>query len=434
MVKVSFLGACREVGRSAVLVESEKTDDRILLDYGIKMEKEAENFPDHVSGRDLTAIVVTHSHIDHVGGVPIFYISGHVPLYLTKITLDVSEVLLRDMMHISSFYLPFEKREIHKMRTYAEYLKYNNKVKVGQNSYITLLNAGHIPGSAMVLVEVDNKKILYTGDMNAIPTQLMNPAVPPADNIDLLITESTYGIKEHKPREEVEKSFINKIISIADNDGRVLVPAFGVSRSQEILMILNKYNVKYPIVVDGMARKIAKIYKSHNDGFVFRSWSEMIAAFNQSHFIKQRNRFHERKRARNTNGIIVAPSGMLKGGTARMYAESMINDPNAAIILVSYQIENSPGEILLNEGKYMLYRKNQPKKADVECDIDFYDFSSHSGMNELVDFAKKCNFTDKDKRIFTVHGEEESATGLAKNLKSLDFSATAAKQSETYKI
>src|SRR6056297_703885 len=174
MVKITFLGACREVGRSGVLIESEITGESVLCDYGTKFDKNGQLFPKHVSGKDLSAIVLTHSHIDHSGAIPLFYISGSVPLYTTKLTFDVTKVLLKDMLRISGAYLPFETEEIKKMKRNAQFLRYKQKINVGKDAWITLYNAGHIPGSAMALVEIDGKSILYTGDINSIETQLLN--------------------------------------------------------------------------------------------------------------------------------------------------------------------------------------------------------------------------------------------------------------------
>lgn len=434
MVKISFLGSCREIGRSAILVESEKTNDRILMDYGIKMSGEEENFPEHVSGKDLTAIVITHSHIDHVGGTPLFYISGSVPLYMTELTFEVSEILLYDMMKISQFFLPFDNKAIVKMRRHIKFLNYKERRKIGTDSYITLFNSGHIPGSSMILLEIDGKTILYTSDFNSVQTQLMDPAIPPLNKIDALITESTYGTSDHDPRIEVEKNFIESINRILDSgDSQVLVPAFGVSRSQEILMVLNKYNIKYPIFCDGMARKIARIYDTYPK--FFRSWREMSGAFDNTHFISQRNRFQEREKAKNTKGIVVAPSGMLKGGTARMYTENIIKNPNSAIYFVSYQMPESPGSVLLNEHKYVLNaRNNNSGTEDVPNEVKRFEFSSHSGKTDLIEFAEHCQFTSKNKKIFIVHGEEEVSIAFSEELKKKGFDSQVPKQGEEFII
>ncbi len=412
MVKLRFLGACREVGRSGILIESEETGDKILLDYGIKSDHTT-LFPEHVSGRDLSGIVLTHSHIDHCGGIPLFYISGSVPLFCTELTFRVSEILLYDMLRISQQYLPFGKREIRKMNQYAKFLPYKTRKKVGKNSWITLYNAGHIPGSAIVLVEIDNKKILYTGDFNLTQTRLVESAdmssFPP---IDALIIESTYGTTSHPPREETENEFVKTVESIVEDGGIILIPAFGVARSQEILMILNKDRApSYPITIDGMARSIIEQYSRFPT--MFRNFEEMISAFDNARIVNQNRRKVERANAANNSGVIVAPSGMLKGGTARYYASNIYNDPKNAIILVSYQVENTPGRILLDTKKYQLDENDIPH--EIAAQTYHFDFSSHSGKDELLEFIKGIKFT-QEREVFCVHGDEETMIEFAKDI------------------
>jgi putative mRNA 3-end processing factor len=434
-MRISFLGSCREVGKSAVLVESERNEDRILLDYGIKMDGTDENFPGHIRGRDLTAIVITHAHIDHSGGVPIFFISGSVPLYMTRLTQDITDVLLRDMINIARYNsntdLLFDKEVLGRMHRHSRTLRYNERTQVGDESFITLINNGHIPGSAMVLVEMDDQAMLYTSDMNATQTQLMNPVQPIIQKINALVIESTYGTTDHEPRLEVEKKFIEKVLEVLESGGTVLVPAFGVSRSQEIVMVLHKYlDVnRYPVYVDGMARKIGHLYKRYRT--YFRNYWDMRNSLEKSIYISRDNTFEQRQQAKHANGVIVAPSGMLKGGTARMYAEAVINDPNSAILLVSFQLPGTPGDILLNEHKYTY---NNGDQEDVKCEVLKFDFSSHSGKSQLIDFAKHIKFVDSEKRVFAVHGEEEVANSFVEELSKEGFNAIAPKQGETFKI
>jgi putative mRNA 3-end processing factor len=283
----------------------------------------------------------------------------------------------------------------------------------------------------MVLVEMDDQAMLYTSDMNATQTQLMSPVVPPTQKIDALVMESTYGTTDHQPRLDVEKEFIEKVTEVLESGGTVLVPAFGVSRSQEILMVLHKYidASRYPIFVDGMARKIGSLYKRYRT--YFRNYWDMRNALEKSKFISRKNTFEQRQQAKRANGVIVAPSGMLKGGTARMYAEAVINDPESAILVVSYQVPGTPGEVLLNEQKYTF---NNGEQQDVTCQVHKFDFSSHSGKSQLIDFAKNCDFGDSEKKVFAVHGEEEVMTSFVNDLNEAGFKAAAPKQGESFKI
>src|SRR6056297_1666359 len=415
MVKITFLGACREVGRSGVLIESEKTDDAVLCDYGTKFGKE-QKFPKHVSGRDLSAIALTHAHVDHSGAIPLFYISGSVPLLTTKLTFDITKVLLKDMLRISSSYLPFEREEIKKMGRYARFLNYGERIPVGQNSHVTLINAGHIPGSAMVIVEMDEKTILYTGDINSIETRLLNGLNPSRiPSLDAIITETTYGTKTHNPREILENQLIEEVNNTYRKNGITLIPAFGVGRSQEIMMVLNKNGrVNYPITMDGMARKISRIFNRNRN--MLKNGHEYKDALDNVHLINNRKRYYERRKAAQMHGVIIAPSGMLKGGTARFYSENVIDDPKNTINLVSYQVEGTPGRVLLEKGVYVDGDINDAN--EVQADVNDFDFSSHSGKEELLSMLEEIKFKG-EKRVFCVHGDEENLLkfkGIIENL------------------
>ncbi len=430
MVKIRFLGACREVGRSGVIVESEESGDKILLDYGVKSDAKT-LYPEHVSGRDLSAIVLSHSHIDHCGGIPSFYISGSVPLYCTKLTYTVSETLFYDMLRISQEYHPFGKSELKKMRNYVRFLPYLKRQKVGKQSWITLYNAGHIPGSAMILVEMDGKKILYTGDFNLTQTQLLAgvdvASIPP---INAIITETTYGTTNHSPRKESENQLISKTQEIIDNEGIVLIPAFGVSRSQEILMVLSKnHDSTYPITVDGMARAV--IQKYQNFPSMFRDFAEYSAMLNRIHMINQRNKKVERNRAATSSGVVVAPSGMLKGGTARYYAENIIHGTQNGIVLVSYQAEDTPGRVLLDTQKYQLDENQVP--IEIQAQVHHLDFSSHSGKDDMIQFIRDLTFIG-EKRVFCIHGDEEVLLAFAESLEQSGFKTDCPYSDQKYEL
>ncbi len=430
MVKIRFLGACQEVGRSGVLIQSEESGDSILCDYGTKTDY-TQLFPDHVSGKDLSAIVLSHSHIDHCGGLPLFYISGSVPLYCTELTFKISEILLQDMLKINQNYLPFGKFELLKMKKYINFMLYGQRRKVGKKSYITLYNAGHIPGSAMILVEMDGKKILYTGDINTTKTRLLDPADPKIlPEIDCIITEATYGTTDHENRNEIEEQFNKEVNSILNNKGIVLIPAFGVARSQEMLMVLNKDGKpSHRVTLDGMARKIAVMYENYPG--MFSDPKLFQKSINNTHFINQRKREQERKKAATSVGVIVAPSGMLKGGTARYYAENIISNENNAIYLVSYQIEDTPGRYLLDHSKYVLDDPEHP--IPVNAAIKKYSFSSHSGKSDLIEFLSKIVFKDK-KSVFCVHGDSKVLISFTNEIKQLGYSAESPLMGQSYTI
>ncbi|NVM16269.1 MAG: MBL fold metallo-hydrolase [Candidatus Lokiarchaeota archaeon] len=434
MTLIKFLGGCREVGRSAVLIESNH-GAQCILDYGVRFKTE-ERLPSNGEITNLKAIALSHCHIDHSGGIPLLYKNRDIPLYTNPLTLRISEILLEDMIRISNFPYPFGYRELQKTRKNAFFLK--NKVcqKIDENFFITFFNAGHIPGSVSVLVEVDNKRILYTGDINTQETNLISPAKPSElPEIDVLIIESTYSPREHPLRAELEKKFIDDILNVIENGGNVLVPAFGVARSQEILMTLDKYNFNSDIFIDGLARKILTEYSQFPDSI--KDFVRYKSAIRKAKLVSREWR---RKLKKGTKGLIISPSGMLKGGAAIEYIPTFLNDPSSAVFLVGYQVEGTPGRKLIDE-RIFEFKEDKKRKyqsydlsIEAKCNIDYYDFSSHADKIHLNNYINDLTFRNEDKFIFCVHGDEKSTTSFAHDLTKRDFNSVAPETGEVYKI
>ncbi|MFW9949169.1 MAG: MBL fold metallo-hydrolase, partial [Candidatus Thorarchaeota archaeon] len=410
MPKITFLGACREVGRSAVLVES-NSGTQCILDYGVRFSED-DMLPLQNNIKNLKIAALTHCHIDHSGGMPFLYKNSHIPLLTNPVTLRISEILLEDMIKISRYPYPIGYRELKRIRQNAYFLKNEVRQRIDSNFYITFYNAGHIPGSVSILIQVDNKKILYTGDLNTISTNLVEPAKPNAiPEIDLLITESTYSTTEHPPRLALEKKFIEDIENIIETGGKVLIPAFGVARSQEVMLILRKYGYKYNIYIDGLAQKVANAYTNFPEAF--RDFTFFKKTLKSVEFISRRNRMKISKSKKN---LIIAPSGMLQGGTAVEHVYSLINDPYSAIYLVGYQIEGTPGRKLLDEGifefNHNTIEMKEPSRIKANCEINYFDFSSHSDKAHLHQYINELKFNPESNFIFCVHGEEKAATSF----------------------
>ena len=435
MVKISFLGSCREVGRSGILVES-KSGAQCILDYGIRFNGE-DRLPHKADLNNLKAIALTHSHIDHSGGLPFLYKTKRVPFFTNSITFAVAEVLIRDMIKISNYPYPFGYRELDYLRQNAYFLKNKTRQKIDDNFFITFLDAGHIPGSVSILVEVDTKKVLYTGDINSQTTNLVNPANPTEiPKIDALILESTYALRKHPPREQLEIEFVEKITNIIDNGGTVLIPAFGVARSQEALLILEKYNFKGKIFIDGLARKISTLYLDYPDSI--KNIKLFRRAIGKAQFVSSRK---IRNNAKQSNGVIISPSGMLKGGAAIEYIPSILKDVSSAVYLVGYQVEGSPGRVLIDDGifEFKELKGNRNKSVDLRieamCDYSYFDFSSHSDNHHIHDYVEKLNFEkNSNKDIFCIHGDNKSTTSLASQLVSKNYNSVAPETGEIYHI
>lgn len=434
MVRIEFLGGAREVGRSAILIES-KSGSKCILDYGIRFNNE-DRLPYATDLSNLKAIALSHCHIDHSGGLPFLYKEKTPPLITNQITLRISEILLKDMIKISNYHNSFGLRELEILRRNAHFLKNGVRQKIDDEFFISFFDAGHIPGSVSILVEVDDKKLLYTGDINTISTNLVRPAnAKTIPKINSLITESTYALREHPPREELEEKFVEKIINIIDDGGNVLIPAFGVARSQEVLLILNKYGYTGDIYLDGLARKVSLTYMEFPK--FIRNFNFFKKAVKKANFGNKKNR---KSIINKSESVIISPSGMLKGGAAIDYIKELLPDSLSAVYLVGYQVEGSPGRKLIDEGIFEYQEKLNtifPKNnlsIKARCDFDYFDFSSHADRSHLQEFINTLQFTGDSNFIFCVHGEEKATTSLAKIYSEKDFNSVAPEAGEIYKI
>jgi putative mRNA 3-end processing factor len=418
-LQIRFLGGAREVGRIGISVKSKKS--QVLLDYGVMIGTEP-GFPMHVPPKDVDALILSHSHLDHSGALPIFYIHGKIPLYTNKLNLDLSQLLIKDFIHLSGYYLPFEYLELKTMMQSNKHLDFGVKEKVG-DMRLQLVNAGHTPGSTQVLLEAKGKKLLYTGDFNTTNSQLLTGAAMDYGDLDAVITESTYANEDHTDRLELEKCFVESIIEVVEIGGTVLVPAFGVGRSQEMACILAAHHFEYPVFLDGMAREASRIIMNHKE---FLRDPKLF--MNAMHSIEWIEGWRDRRKAIKNPGVIISTAGMLKGGPAAFYVSKLGKKASNAIFLVSYQIPGTPGKELLEKGVCTIDGKIRKVKARYE----HFDFSSHCGASQLKEALRKLGGKPK---VFVVHGEETNCELFAKWANSeLGLDAVAPKTGETFEV
>ena len=418
-LRLQFLGGTREVGRIAIAVKAGKT--QVLLDCGVMLDHEP-GFPMHVPPKDVDAIILTHSHLDHSGAVPIFYIQGKKPLYTNKLNLELTQILIADFIHLSSYYLPYEFLELRSMMRSNRHVDFGVEEQIGDIKF-QLLNAGHTPGSAQILVEAEGKRILYTGDYNTIDTRLLQGARMEYGDLDAVITESTYADEDHTERLELEKRFVEAVTDVVERGGTVLVPAFGVGRSQEIACVLAAHHFEYPITMDGMAREASRIMLNYKE--FLRDPKSYMEAMRSVDWVEG---WRDRRKATKTPGVIISPAGMLKGGPAVFFTSKIGKKTNNAIFLVSYQIPGTPGKELLEKGICLIDGKIRKVKARVE----HFDFSSHCGASQLREAVRKLGGKPK---VYVVHGAEGNCELLAKWVRNeLGLEATAPRAGDTFEV
>jgi putative mRNA 3-end processing factor len=393
-MRLSFLGGAQEVGRSAVLVDT--GTEKFILDYGVKINVKPTEYPKEVNAK-LNAILLTHAHLDHCGAIPILYGQHQTcPFYGLEITLPMSRMLMYDSYKISKYENEdekFSKRDIGNAIKHFKVVQYRKPFMI-EKTRITFFDAGHIPGSAFILLETQNKRILYTGDFNLSGTRLIKGADLDLPEVDILITESTYSDREHPDRLKEERKMVETIQETVENNGIALTSCFAIARTQETLLVFDEYELEYPIYVDGMGKKTTRILNSYPD--IQKEYNCVGKALKRLN-VKFITTSSMRKRILKKPCIIVTTSGMLTGGPIAHYIEKIYDREDSALILTGFQVPGTEGAVLLETGRYI----HQDLDIPVKMSVRKFDFSSHSSRSELFNFVKHVN----PGKVFCVHGD-----------------------------
>ena len=422
-MEIKVLGAAGEVGRSAFQVNCDGTN--FLLDYGVMFGKPRgapPTYPLHVKPRDIDSVIITHAHLDHSGCVPSLFVSGNCNVYATAPTFDLSQLLIRDMIKIEKNSHSFGSPEIENMMQKSKIIGFKEKIRRGNASF-ELRSSGHVVGGSTVIVESNNKKLFYTGDINLRGSRLLPPADLDIGEMDLVITESTYSQENQMPRKDSEKGLIDFANEVMDRKGTLFIPSFSVERSQEVASVLISSGFKHKIIMDGMALKVNDVLLRYPDYLrnpdIFKDVMDRVVAVNDH---------KERKRALTEPCVVISPAGMLVGGNAVYYLQQLAFDDKNGIALVSYQGEGTPGRKLLDTGKV----ETRGKDINVSAEVKQFQFSGHADRDSLFDMIKNLKGNPK---IMTVHGDNESCTRFAEEIhEKFGFEAHAAKLDEKITI
>jgi putative mRNA 3-end processing factor len=359
---------------------------RFLFEYGMSPGKPP-SFPLPAPPIDIT--LLTHAHLDHSGMIPWLCSRFDHTLLATQLTGEISNLLQKDTIKIAKmegYSCPFSSSDIKDAEHSLEPIAANSIRRIGDDHELRIHSAGHIPGSLMFELQAE-KNILFTGDFNILDTRLVKGTKP--IKCDILFLETTYAGREHPPRPQLEKQFLEKIEEVVGRGGVAVIPAFAVSRSQEIAIVLRKagFNVWF----DGMGRKVSKMFMKHSKEL--RSPDELKKAINKINFIHSD---HGRKMALKGD-VILTSSGMMDGGPVLSYMNKLKDDKKSAVLLTGYQVEGTNSRLLIEKGKLEFYGVVE----DVACEVQYYDFSAHAGHSELIEFARKCS----PKTIVLFHGD-----------------------------
>ena len=403
-MNVKVLGAAGEVGRSGFLANCNGTN--ILLDYGVMFAKKRGDpplYPLHVKPKDVDITIITHAHLDHSGCVPSLFNGGNTNVYSTPPTIDLSVLLIEDMLKIEKNKHPFDYHHVNSMIKNTKEIGFREPVKTGDVKF-ELRSSGHVIGGSTILIEAEGKRLFYTGDISPRGSRMLPKADLEIGDIDLLITESTYSQTNQMAREESEKGLIEFAREVMDRKGILFIPSFSVERSQEIACVLKNANFKYPVVMDGMALKVNDIMFRYPE--YLKDMTTFSDAINDAFLIRNHG---DRKRAISEPCAVISPAGMLVGGNAIYYMQNLATDDKNGIAMVSYQGEGTPGRRLLETGKIFARGKDIKVKATVEK----FEFSGHADRDSLFDMIKNVKGNPK---VLTVHGDNESCTKFAEEI------------------
>lgn len=383
-MKIKFLGGAEEVGRLGMVLETE--GGRVLFDYGLT-PSDPPKYPQPATNIDVTFL--THGHTDHSGMIPwLCRRNSGMPVQSTSMTRELSTLLAYDNIKVNNYEgYPSQYNAEDVKRAHIQY----DEIEFGETNEfggakIKYHSAGHIPGATMFEVD-DGRKLLFTGDINTIDARLVAGAKPV--KCDILAIETTYSGREHPGRPDTERAFLNKVEDVVDRGGLAVVPAFAVGRTQEMLMLLSGEG--YDVWLDGMGLKVT--YMMLDDPNYISSPKKLRKALSEARFARGEVGRRQALKA----DVIVTTSGMLDGGPALRYINRIKDHEESAILLTGYQVEGTNGRLLLD--KKMLDFSGSRQK--VNCEVAFFDFSSHAGHGELLKFIDGCS----PEEVILYHGD-----------------------------
>ncbi len=454
---VTALGGFREVGRSAILVQTKES--RVLLDCGINAgsRNPLNAFPklgsDIFDLESLNAVVISHAHLDHCGLLPFLYKYGYDgPVYCSEPTTSLMTLLQLDYLDVTKSegaLTPYDQKDVRNTVLHTIPIKEGSVTDISSDIRLTIHNAGHILGSELVHLHIGEglHNIVYTGDFKNGHSWLLEPAVTDFPRVETLIVECTYGAPNDvmPTRKDAEAKLVSIINASLEKGGKILIPVPAVGRAQEIMLVLDGYMKRgllkeSPVYIEGMVNEATALTTAYPE-YLAREVKDLIFhkemnPFQSNYFVNVKDSTTRQEAMHNGAAVILATSGMLEGGPSVEYFKELSSDENNALIFVSYQIEGTLGHriqkglsespILTNEGKVNVIKINLQVES-VEG------FSGHSDRNQILSYLRKIS--PRPERVIVNHGERSKCLSMADTIRKIfDVEAYAPQVLETVRL
>jgi len=429
------LGGFQQVGRSALLLRTKESS--ILIDCGINpgSTNPEEAFPrldvNEFDLENLDAVIISHAHLDHCGLLPLLFKYGYDgPVYCSEPTLSLMALLQLDYLDVLSregAVPPYDQKDVREAILHTIPIKYGVVTDIAPDVRLTLHNAGHILGSAIIHLHIGEglHNIVYTGDFKFMRTMLLEASTTNFPRVETLIMESTYGGPEDimPPRMEVERRLVEVVNETLNRGGKVLIPVLAVGRAQEIMLVLNDYMQKglipeTPIYVEGMINEVTAIHTAHPEYLSKELQNKILYEdtnpFQSDYFVTIKHSSAREEVFDGPPAVILATSGMLEGGPVLEYFRQLAPDEKNTIVFVSYQIEGTLGRRILGGLREvsMVNPEGKVEVIKVRSNVESIEgFSGHSDRNQLLNYLRRIN--PKPQQILVCHGEKSKCIGFS---------------------
>ncbi|OIO31094.1 hypothetical protein AUJ77_00730 [Candidatus Nomurabacteria bacterium CG1_02_43_90] len=420
MAKIKFYGAAGEVTGSNHILEVAGVT--VMIDcglfQGVKVcdDKNKEPFPYDPSTVDV--LFVTHAHLDHVGRIPKLLNEGFKgKIYSTVPTRDIAKLMFDDTVRVIAREAKADGHEplyhedaVGKAMDRWETVPYDQDVEVGHGLKVRFRDAGHILGSAMLEMSHDGKKLVFSGDLGNSPSPLL-PDTAHLSGVDYLVMEAVYGDRMHQNLDERVHLLEEVIEDTVARGGVLMIPAFSIERTQDLLFELNEMVEgeripEIPVFVDSpLGIKVTKVFEEQTSFLNKNIQNEIkggddIFKFHRLRFTEQSRDSIAIKDVPNPK-IVIAGSGMSNGGRIMHHEWNYLPDPNSTLLLVGYQAVGTMGRALQEGAKSVrIFNENVPVRAKV---ITINGYSAHKDLNALIEYVTEMQ--DSLKKVFVVHAE-----------------------------